>query len=42
MENAIVELAGDYGIPDIENYVLQIDFWSKVKKLKISGKNNKI
>ena len=33
-KNAIVELAVDYGIPDIKNYVLQVDVWSKGEKIK--------
>ena len=30
-KDAIVELAVDYGIPDIKKYVLQVDVWSKGK-----------
>ena len=41
-KNAIVELAVDYGIPDIKNYVLQVDVWCNDKKIKNVWKHNKI
>ena len=39
--DAVVELAVDYGIPDIKNYVVQVDVWSNGEKICNIWKNNK-
>ena len=33
-KDAIVELAVDYGIPDIKNHIVRVDTWSNGKKIK--------
>ena len=41
-KDAIVELAVDYGIPDIKDYVVQVDVRKNDKKIENLWKNNKV
>lgn len=41
-KDAIVELAVDYGIPDIKNYVVRVDVWSKDGQTSNIWKNDTI